>query len=274
MTFLRYPAESREKQNRRRLLHNELLQTGSREAFSRGEFIVPLHGADDKVRMVRQGYIKVFQIDHNGTKRIITFLGEGSMLGPFSLCPSGSRVPPLAARASSSPVRTICWDSAAFGRLVRHNPYAATLMHASAADNMQLLLRRFSSLAFQTPRMRVGGCLLELAEAHGRPVGTPAGAPAAASARVMPGGSAEPPRKPSENLSENLKEGGRLRRGLRIPFRLTQADLAHMAAVTRPTAGKVMRGLRRAGVLGKRRGFYEIYDVEALARMLNEAAPR
>lgn len=256
MVFLRHPAESRGASPRRSsMLRSEILRSGRRETFSQGELIVG-PAPDNKVRVVRRGYIKLFQTHHNGTNRIITFLGEGSMLGPFANH-QDVRVPPVMARASSPLVHTVSWGWAAFDHLMRENPSIASMVRRSAAVKMQILLRRLSSLAFDPPRMRVAACLLELAEAHGRPLAPTPNKPQPS----RPAGTA--PRSPDGGGSP-----GETGHGRRIPFQLTQTDLAHMAAVTRPTAGKIMSELRRTGILAKRRGFYEIYDVEALAETL------
>lgn len=144
----------------------------------------------------------------------------------------GMRLPhAVTITAFNKDTRTLAWTETEVRRLVYTYPEAAVLLIQSLANKVRLLLAQVESLSFDTSCQRISRCLLNLGEIYG---------------------------EPSEE-------------GIRIPFRLTQTELATMASVSRVTASKVCGTLKDQGVVTKKRGRFHILNMSSLENCVQRA---
>jgi CRP/FNR family cyclic AMP-dependent transcriptional regulator len=188
----------------------QLATTMRRRAYARGEAVCHLGDPGEALHVVYAGRLKVVLPTAEGEEAVLNVVGPGDVVGDLALLDGGPR---SATVIALEPVETGVLGRAEFLALLRRSPAAVDGLLASLAGVIRRLSDEVADLQFLDLHGRLAKKLLELAEAHGRPV---------------VGGSIE------------------------IAVPLTQGELAGMIGATRPRVNKLLGLYEDRGAITRR----------------------
>ena len=187
----------------------ELAGLMRRRTFRRGEVIFHEGDAGDTLHVVVEGRVKVVIIPQPDEEVILTIMGPGEHFGEIALLDGGPRSAKVEAL---EPVVTASLRRTDFLDLLHRSPQAVDGLLAGLARIIRRETDELADLASLDVNARLAKKLLELAEAHGRPV-----------------------------------EGA-----IEIELPLTQGELAAMISATRPVVNRLLGLYEEQGVIVRR----------------------
>jgi CRP/FNR family transcriptional regulator, cyclic AMP receptor protein len=198
-----------------------------RQVFPGGVRILTAGQLDDTAYVVRQGTVKVEVQQADGTEVIVAIVGPGELIDQASVGDRFGEGCSIVALEET----TLFWiDREQLDRCLARMPLLAANRAALLARRLRLANERIEALAAKDVRGRVVRHLLLLGRAYGEPLDADAGA------------------------------------GVRIPLRLTQGDLASLAAASRSNVNQVLGDLRRRELVSTDQTHHLLlHDVDALA---------
>jgi CRP/FNR family cyclic AMP-dependent transcriptional regulator len=196
----------------------------TRVSYSRGASFVLEGDAAHRVYVLLTGLCRVSSVSPEGREVTFEILGAGSLIGELSLTDGASR---SASVECLDHVTLASWPTSRFKDVLLHDSELCCRLLEVVARRLRKADSRIVELTCSTAKRRVLGCLLRLAEDHGR-----------------------------RGLNGEVT----------TPFRLTQADIAKLAGVSRETCTSVLQELSQQNVYWSTKGAMG-FDVRALARM-------
>lgn len=166
---------------------------------------------EDTAYVVRTGVVKIVVEQADGTELIIAILGPGDVIGALTIGESPDGAHSI---LSLDPTNLFWIDRKEFEKCVRTMPALSANLSTVLARRVQLANDRIEALAGIDVRSRLVRHLLMLARDYG---------------------------EPADEADGSV---------VRIPLRLTQADLAHLVGASRARVNQALTELRRRGALG------------------------
>jgi len=197
-----------------------------RRTYRRGEVIFHQGDPGDSLHFLIEGRVKVVLDAETGEEAVIAILGPGDCFGELALIDGEPRSATVETLES---VQTVSLARADFMRFIRDNPQAAERMMVTLAGMVRKADESMADLVFLDLEGRLVKKLLELADAHGRPV-----------------------------------DGA-----VEIELPMTQEDLAAMIGATRASVNKLLGWYEDQGAIQRRGRRIAIFDQERLRRRIN-----
>lgn len=186
-----------------------LASTMRRRTYRRGEPVFHQGDPGQTLHVVYRGRLKIVLPGLHGEEAVLTIVGPGDVFGDLALLDGAPRSASVVALES---VETAALSRAEFIELLRRNPVVVDGLLATLAQRIRRLTDEVADLTFLDLHARLAKKLLELAEAHGRPV-----------------------------------EGA-----IAIEIPLTQEELASMIGATRPRVNKLLGLYEDRGAIARR----------------------
>jgi CRP/FNR family transcriptional regulator, cyclic AMP receptor protein len=202
----------------------QLAKSLRRRRFSRGEVIFHQGDPGDTLHLVRGGRVKVVLPAETGDEAVLAILGPGDCFGELALLDGGPR---SASVIAMEPVETLVLGRQDFLTFFRTNTEAAERLIVTLARTIRKVNEEVADLAFLDLPGRLAKKLLDLAEAHGEPMGSG---------------------------------------GIEITVPLTQEELAGMIGATRPSVNKVLGWYEDQGAIQRRGRKIAILKPDTLRR--------
>jgi len=191
-------------------------------AYRRGEVVFHQRDPGEALHVVRQGRVKIVLLSESGEEAVLGILGPGDVFGEMALLDGGPRSATIVAL---EPVETATLRRDDLLRLLRRSPAAVDGLLAALARKIRQAREEVGDLMFLGQQAHLAKKLLELAEAHGRPVGD---------------------------------------RRVEIGIPLTQEELAGMIGATRTRVNTLLGLYEARGIIATRRRRIVILKPEAL----------
>jgi CRP/FNR family transcriptional regulator, cyclic AMP receptor protein len=202
-----------------------LASAARRHTYRRGEVIFHQGDPGDALHFICEGRVKVVLDAESGDEAVIAILAPGDCFGELSLIDGEPRSATVEALEA---VSTVTLSRAEFMAFLRQNPTALDRLLTSLAGMVRRANEGVADLVFLDLEGRLVKKLLELAEAHGRPVN----------------GAVE----------------------IEVP--MTQEDLAAMIGATRASVNKLLGWYEDRGAIQRRGRRIAIFDQERLRRRI------
>jgi CRP/FNR family cyclic AMP-dependent transcriptional regulator len=186
-----------------------LASTMHRRTYRRGEAVFHQGDPGQALHVVYRGRLKIVLPGQHGEEAVLTIVGPGDLFGDLALLDGAPR---SASVVALEPVETAVLSRADFVGLLRRSPTVVDGLLATLAQTIRRLSEEVADLTFLDLHARLAKKLLELAEAHGRPV-----------------------------------DGA-----LEIQVPLTQEELASMIGATRPRVNKLLGLYEDRGAIARR----------------------
>src|SRR5207248_7876951 len=136
-------------------------------AYRRGEVVFHQGDPGEALHVVRQGRVKIVLLSESGEEAVLGLLGPGDVFGEMALLDGGPRSATIVAL---EPVETATLRRDDLLRLLRRSPAAVDGLLAALARKIRQASEEVGDLMFLGQQAHLAKKLLELAEAHGRPV--------------------------------------------------------------------------------------------------------
>ncbi len=130
----------------------------SEHHFSSREFLFSAGEVPDRVFLLLQGRVKLYQISDSGKEVIMDIAGPGDLVGEAAIL-EGTSHASYARSLEPTVVVSICWDDFVF--LVQHSPKLALTMAEIMAGRLAYARRTLISLVAKPVSARLADALLE-----------------------------------------------------------------------------------------------------------------
>ena len=197
-----------------------LEERASRRRHTRGAALFREHEDSDSVVVVLSGRVKVSTVT-DGREVVLAFRGPGDLVGELSAI---ERRPRSATVTAVEPVEALTLAASEFRAFLHAHPRVALLLLEMLSRRLRDADRKRVEFAAHDTVGRVSARLVELAEAHGRPVGV----------------------------------------GVEITLPLSQEELAGWTGASREAVGKALQLMRGLGWVATQRRRITVLDLEAL----------
>ncbi len=197
-----------------------LEERASRRRHTRGAALFREHEDSDSVVVVLSGRVKVSTVT-DGREVVLAFRGPGDLVGELSAI---ERRPRSATVTAVEPVEALTLAASEFRAFLHAHPRVALLLLEMLSRRLRDADRKRVEFAAHDTVGRVSARLVELAEAHGRPVGA----------------------------------------GVEITLPLSQEELAGWTGASREAVGKALQLMRGLGWVATQRRRITVLDLEAL----------
>src|SRR4051794_4103431 len=198
-----------------------LEERASRRRHARGAALFREYEDSDSVVVVLAGRVKVSTVTDDGREVVLAFRGPGDLVGELSAI---DRRPRSATVAAVEPVEALTLAASQFRAFLHAHPRVALLLLEMLSRRLRDADRKRVEFAAHDTVGRVSARLVELAEAHGRPVGA----------------------------------------GVEITLPLSQEELAGWTGASREAVGKALQLMRGLGWVATQRRRITVLDLEAL----------
>ena len=198
-----------------------LQERASRRRHTRGAVLFHEQDESDRVVVVLSGRVKVSTVTDDGREVVLAFRGPGDLIGELS---SIDRRPRSATVSAVEPVEALTLAASEFRAFLHAHPRVALLLLEMLTRRLRDADRKRVEFAAHDTVGRVSARLVELAEAHGRPVGG----------------------------------------GVEITLPLSQEELAGWTGASREAVGKALQLMRGLGWVATQRRRITVLDLEAL----------
>ena len=200
----------------------DLLERGRLRRYRRGAVVFHEGGGSDEIVVVLSGRVKVSTVTDDGREVVLAFRGPGDLVGELSAI---DRRPRSATVAAVEPVEALTLAASEFRAFLHAHPRVALLLLEMLSRRLRDADRKRVEFAAHDTVGRVSARLVELAEAHGRPVGA----------------------------------------GVEITLPLSQEELAGWTGASREAVGKALQLMRGLGWVATQRRRITVLDLEALS---------
>ena len=198
-----------------------LQERASRRRHTRGAVLFHEHDDSDSIVVVLSGRVKVSTVTEDGREVVLAFRGPGDLVGELSAI---DRRPRSATVSAVEPVEGLTLAASEFRAFLHAHPRVALLLLEMIMRRLRDADRKRVEFAAHDTVGRVSARLVELAEAHGRPVGA----------------------------------------GVEITLPLSQEELAGWTGASREAVGKALQLMRGLGWVATQRRRITVLDLEAL----------
>jgi CRP/FNR family transcriptional regulator, cyclic AMP receptor protein len=145
----------------------QLASLARRRSYRRGEIIFHQGDPGDTLHIIESGTVKVVVDAESGNEAVLTMLGPGKCFGELALIDGEPRSASIEAVEN---VETIVLRRSDFMEVVRTNAHALDALLATVAQLIRRLTDDVATLSFLDLEGRLAKKLIELGDAHGKPV--------------------------------------------------------------------------------------------------------
>jgi CRP-like cAMP-binding protein len=194
--------------------------------YTRGEVIFREGESTERLFLIESGRVKLSTASPNGHELLIGVVGPGQIFGELEVIDRGNRA--MDARAMEDS-RVLALDSDVLWTVLENRPSLARRLLELMARRLQRADQASQDLVFFDAPTRLARRLLQLAEEHGRSVGTD-------------------------------------EESIMVTVRVTQEELAQMIGVTRESANRLVSSFTQRGWIDWNDGCPILLQPEALVR--------